>query len=188
MRQVTVSLVISAPREEVFDFVSDLSLRPSWSDHYLAEFRLARANPVGLGAAARFKFDRGKNTSDWAEIDVTECDRPRRIVESGRVGRRGRSRFVAVYDFIPEHGGTRVEMSTLAEPATLVDKIKQRGGHRWIKRQTRIALERLRKIFEDPPAGELKRATVGGYDDYKAPRFGAHPGARRGDAAAAQDA
>jgi uncharacterized protein YndB with AHSA1/START domain len=180
MRQVTVSVVISAPREQVFDLVADLSVRPSFTDHYLDEFRLARANPVGLGAAARFKFQRRKTTSEWAEITVTQCDRPRRIVEEGRVGRRGRSRFVAVYDFLPGHGGgTRIELTTLSEPATLVDRIKQRGAARWVKRNTRTALERLRRIFEEPPSGELKRATVAGYDDYKAPRFGSHPRPQR---------
>ena len=51
MRQVTVHAVISAPREEIFDFVADLSLRPAYCDHYLEEYRLARPNPRG-GAQA----------------------------------------------------------------------------------------------------------------------------------------
>jgi uncharacterized protein YndB with AHSA1/START domain len=185
VRETTVSVVITAPREEVFDFVADLSLRPSWTDHYLDEFRLARANPVGLGAAARFKFKRGKTTSEWAEIEIEECDRPRRILEEGRVGRRGRSRFAALYEFIPEGHATRVELTTISDPKTLVDKIKQRGAHRWIKRNTAKALERLRKVFEEPGTVEIKRATVAGYDNYKAPRFGAHPHA---EPAAAADA
>ena len=58
MRQVTVDTVISAPREEIFDFVADLSRRPAFADHYLKDYRLARANPVGEGAAARFLLDR----------------------------------------------------------------------------------------------------------------------------------
>ena len=57
MRQVTVETVITAPREPIFDFVGDLSLRPSFADHYLKDYRLANANPVGLGAAARFLLD-----------------------------------------------------------------------------------------------------------------------------------
>ena len=116
MRQVTVDTVISAPREDVFDFVADLSLRPSFADHYLKDYRLARANPVGKGAAARFLLDRPV-FNERGEIAIVECDRPRRIVEEGRVGRLGRSRLVAIYDFIPEAGGTtRVELTTLCEP------------------------------------------------------------------------
>ena len=71
----------------VFDFVADLSLRPSFADHYLKDYRLARANPVGKGAAARFLLDTPV-FNERGEIAIVECDRPRRIVEEGRVGRR----------------------------------------------------------------------------------------------------
>ena len=174
MREVTVDTVISAPREPIFDFVVDLSRRPAYSDHYLKDYRLARANPVGKGAAARFLLD-GPVFSERAEISITEADRPRRIVEEGRVGIRGRSRLVAVYDFIPEAGGaTRVEMTTYSEPKTALDRFKQRGVHRWIRRQSKTSLKRLRKIFEEPSGEALERVTVAGYESGKAPRFGAH--------------
>ena len=174
MRQVTVDTVISAPREAIFDFVADLSKRPAYSDHYLKDYRLARANPVGKGAAARFLLDTPV-FNERGEIAIVEIDRPRRIVEEGRVGIRGRSRLVAVYDFVPEAGGaTRVELTTYSEPKTAIDRLRQRGAHRWIKRQSKIALRRLRQIFEEPPEGELATATVAGYEGEKAPRFGAH--------------
>jgi len=173
MREVTVDTVISAPREPIFDFVADLSRRPAYSDHYLKDYRLASANPVGRGAAARFMLD-GPIFHEWAEISITEADRPRRIVEEGSVGIRGRSRLVAIYDFSPEAGGaTRVELTTYSEPKTAIDRLRQRGAHRWMKRQSKIALRRLRQIFEDPPEGELARATVAGYESRTAPRFGA---------------
>ena len=189
MRETTVSVVISAPREDVFDFVADLSLRPSWTDHYLTEFRLARANPVGLGAAARFKFERSKTTSEWAEIEITEFERPRRILEAGPHRPARPLPVRCLYEFSPEGpSATRVELTTLSDPMALVDKIKQRGAHRWIRRKSRKALERLRRIFEEPDAVEIKRATVAGYDNYKAPRFGAHPRATHGEPAAARRA
>ena len=50
-----MSKVISADREAIFDFVSDLASRPAYADHYLRDYRLARVNPVGEGAAARFQ-------------------------------------------------------------------------------------------------------------------------------------
>jgi len=42
MGEVTVSTVISAPREDVFDFVCDLAARPAYTDHYMRDYRLAR--------------------------------------------------------------------------------------------------------------------------------------------------
>lgn len=184
MRQVTVDTVISAPREDVFDLVADLSLRPSFADHYLKDYRLARANPVGKGAAARFLLDTPV-FNERGEIAIVECDRPRRIVEEGRVGRVGRSRLLAIYDFIPGAGGsTRVELTTLSDPKTIVDRVRQTGIHVWVRRNTKKSLERLRRIFEEPGDAELTRTTVAGYEPSKAPRFGAHvPVGRKAPAA-----
>jgi uncharacterized protein YndB with AHSA1/START domain len=176
LREVAASTVISAPREEIFDFVCDLAARPAYSDHYMRDYRLARVNPVGPGAAARFLL-RGPLAKEYAELSVREVDRPRQIIEDIRLGRRGRNRFVAVYDFAPEGGGTtRVELTTYGEPATMVDRLRQIGAAGWTRRQSKKALERLRMIFEEPPKGELKRATIAGYEPAKAPRFGAAAG------------
>jgi uncharacterized protein YndB with AHSA1/START domain len=172
VRQVTVATTISAPREAVYDFVVDLAGRPAYTDHYLEDYRLARANPVGQGAAARFKL-RG----EYAELSIREADRPRKIVEELRIGRRGRNRAIAVYDFLPEAGGvTRVELTTFGEPATLIDVLRERGLAGWMRRNTKAALERLRMIFEDPPDAPLARATVAGFEPQKAARFGAAAG------------
>jgi uncharacterized protein YndB with AHSA1/START domain len=176
MRQVTVHTTISAPREQVFDFIADLAGRPAYTDHYLEDYRLARVNPYGKGAAARFRL-----LDEYVEIEITECERPRRIVEEARIGRRGRSRGLAVYELLPEAGGaTRVELTTYSEPKTVIDRLKQRRAHRSMRRQTKLALERLRLIFEEPPERPLKRATIAGYEPSKAPRFGAHTGADPG--------
>ncbi|MGH2782597.1 MAG: SRPBCC family protein [Thermoleophilaceae bacterium] len=176
MREVTVSTVIAAPREQVFDFVCDLAGRPAYTDHYMRDYRLARVNPVGPGAAARFRMH-APMAKEYAELTIREVDRPRRIVEEIRVGRRGRNRAVALYEFAPEGGGmTRVELTTFGEPATPVDRIRQLGAAGWMRRQTRKALERLRMIFEEPSRGELKRATIAGYEPAKAARFGAPAG------------
>jgi uncharacterized protein YndB with AHSA1/START domain len=176
VRQVTVSTVITAPREQIFDFVCDLAARPAYTDHFMRDYRLARVNPVGIGAASRFQM-KAPFAKEYAELQITEVDRPRRIVEEIRVGRRGRNRSLAVYDFSDEgHGVTRVELTTFSEPATLIDRVKELGAAGWVRRQTARALKRLRMIFEEPPSGELKRATIAGYEPAKAARFGGATG------------
>jgi len=176
MREVTVSTIISAPREDVFDFVCDLAGRPAFTDHFMDDYRLARVRPVGVGAAARFRLN-APMANEYAELTITEADRPRRIIEEIRVGRRGRNRSVAVYDFTRESGGvTRVELTTYSEPATMVDRFRQIGAAGWIRRKTRRSLDRLRVIFEEPQKRPPKRATIAGYESEKAARFGAHPG------------
>jgi uncharacterized protein YndB with AHSA1/START domain len=176
VREVIVSTVISAPREQVFDFVCDLAARPAYTDHFMRDYRLARVNPIGPGAAARFQV-RAPLAKEYAELEIKEVDRPGQIVEEIRYGRRMRTRALAVYEFWAESGGvTRVELTTFSEPATLVDRLKEIGAAGWVRRQTKKALERLRIIFEEPPRGELKRATIAGYEPFKAPRFGVPAG------------
>jgi uncharacterized protein YndB with AHSA1/START domain len=176
MREVTVSTVISAPREEVFDFVSDLAARPAYTDHYLRDYRLARVNAVGVGAAARFRL-RAPLARVYGELQVMEVDRPRRIQEEIRVGRRGRNRSLALYEFISESAGTtRVELTTYSEPATVIDRFKEIGAAGWLRRKTKKSLERLRKIFEEPRKKPLERASIAGYDPAKAARYGAPTG------------
>ena len=176
MREVTVSTTISAPREDVFDFVSDLALRPTYADHYLDDYRLARVDSVGVGAAARFRLD-GWLANEFAELTITKADRPRQLIEEIRVGRRGRNRSVAVYDLTRESASvTRVELTTFSEPATRIDRFKEVGAAGWLRRKTKKSLDRLRMIFEEPDRAKPKRATIAGFEPEKAARFGAHPG------------
>ena len=57
MLPVTVHTFISAPREEVFDFIADLAYRPSWTDHGTSEFRLEHPQSHGVGAASRYLLE-----------------------------------------------------------------------------------------------------------------------------------
>ena len=176
MREVSVSAIISAPREEVFDFVADLAARPSFTEHFMKDYRLARVQPVGVGAAARFKLD-APLANEYAELTITKADRPRQIVEEIRYGRRGRNRSVAVYDFSRESANvTRVEFRTVSEPATIVDRLKEIGAAGWIRRKTSRSLDRLRMVFEEPDRVKMERATIAGYEPAKAARFGGYAG------------
>lgn len=174
MRPVTVHSSISAPREEIFDFVVDLAGRVAYCDHYMRDLRLTRPRSAGKGAAARFLLDTPVG-SQWAEIGIVEADRPRRIEEEGRVGRLGRSRIGAIYEFVPDvRGLTRVELTVWTKPGTRGDALKEAmGGRRWLARHAKTALERLRMIFEERPDGALARASIAGYEPLEAPRFGA---------------
>ena len=159
MRQVTVSTVISAPREQIFDFVCDLAARPAYTDHFMRDYRLARVNPVGRGRRRALPAARRRSPRS-----TPSCRSPRSTGRAGSsrrsaVGRRGRNRSLAVYDFIAEgHGVTRVELTTFSEPATVVDRVKELGAAGWMRRQTAKALERLRMIFEEPAAAASSSA------------------------------
>src|SRR6188508_998798 len=99
MRRIRCSITIDAPRERVFDYLADIANHDAFSDHYLKDFRLARLDSRGVGAAASFKI--GFGSSLWGETVISELERPYRVVLDGQSGRRGRVKTCAVYTLTP---------------------------------------------------------------------------------------
>jgi uncharacterized protein YndB with AHSA1/START domain len=164
---------ISAPREQVFDLLADMAARPSWTDHYMKDFRLESPRSEGVGAAARYRLDAPLDRR-WGETEVIEADRPRRVVEATRSGRLGRTRGEVAYELSPQGRSlTRVEMTLWTEGGTPRERVKERlGARRWLRRQAKKSLDRLRTILEERSDEPLERATVAGWEQSRGPRFG----------------
>lgn len=173
MDPVSSQVIVSAPREAVFDFVADLANRAAFADHYMVDLHLTRPRSSGTGAGARFRLDFPRART-WAETTIVEVDRPRRLVEEGRVGRAGRSAAWTVWELTAEgSGATRVELTAATEPSNRVDALKESfGARRWYRTQTATALRRLRRGVEEERDRPLARVGVDGYEAAKAPRFG----------------
>jgi uncharacterized protein YndB with AHSA1/START domain len=147
---VTVSIVVSAPREEVFDYLQDIANHPEFTDHYLVDWRLTRIDSVGQGAGARFRIKAPANRFNWADVTFAEVDPPRRIVKVGSTGKNHRIRTLGVYDLSPAAAGsTRVSLMLHTVPATRYDRVMERlGGRSRCRRNTARAMRRLRAIIE----------------------------------------
>jgi uncharacterized protein YndB with AHSA1/START domain len=147
---LTVSTVISAPREQVFDYLQDIANHGEFTDHYLVDWHLTRIDSVGRGAGARFRVKAPGNRYSWADVTFVEVDRPYRIVEAGRTGKNNRIRTLGVYELATASAGTtRVRFTLETVPATLADKLVEGLGARgWTKRKNARAMRRLRTILE----------------------------------------
>jgi uncharacterized protein YndB with AHSA1/START domain len=158
---VSVSIIVGRPREEVFDYLRDIANHSEFTDHFLSDWHLTRENSVGRGAGARFRIEAPLQRFSWAGVSFIEVEPPRRIVEAGRGGKFNRVRLLTVYTLEPHAGGTtRVELTTETEPATITDKLGEAlGSRRWIRRQNKRALKRLRSILEEGK-GRGARATI----------------------------
>jgi len=138
---VSASIIVSAPREQVFDYLQDIANHPEFTDHYLVDWHLTRIDSVGRGAGARFRVKAPLNRFSWA--DVT-------FVEVGRTGKNNRVRTLGVYELSEAARGTRVRLTLRTEPATAWDRVLEAlGGRAWIKRKNARALQRLRSILEE---------------------------------------
>jgi uncharacterized protein YndB with AHSA1/START domain len=164
MDPVSTSIVVSAPREQVFDFLADIANHPRFTDHFLADWHLTRIDSAGEGAGARFRVKMPGNRYGWADVTIAEAERGHRIVEVGRAGKDNRVRVLVTYELEPAAAGaTRVTFTVETVPATFSDRLLESLGVRpWLRRKTRRALKRLRAILEGEQAPGPRVSVAGG--------------------------
>jgi uncharacterized protein YndB with AHSA1/START domain len=157
----TVETTIARPREEVFDYLSDISNHAEFTDHYLLDWHLTREDPCGKGAGARFRVKAPLQRFPWADVTLAEVQPPHRIVERGRGGKYNRIRMLGTYTLDPGAGGTtRVRFTFESVPVMPSDRLFEAlGGRAWTKRQAARSMRRLRRILEDN-RDRGQRATV----------------------------
>jgi uncharacterized protein YndB with AHSA1/START domain len=167
MGPISAEVEVDASREAVFEFLTDLSLRPSFTDHFLGDFHLTRIDPVGIGAGARFRIETPLR-SPWADTAIVELEEPFKLVESGRTGRSNRIETTTVWELTPGPGSlTTVTLSTWTKPTHRLDRTVEllSGAEFTQRRGWREALHRLRELLE----GERRiedRVEVGGGNRY----------------------
>jgi len=172
MNPVRAHVTISAPREQVFDLIADLSARPAWCGHYQRDYHLTRPRASGKGAGARFMV-KTLLARTWVELVISEAAAPGLLREQLRLSRLGRTPGFSEYELTPLGRATRVELTFWTEPATRLDAFKEAlGARRSVRRKLRKSLKRLRAIFEEQGDKPLERATIAGYEPAKAARFG----------------
>ncbi len=165
MDPVSVSVVVSSPPEQVFDYLQDIANHSEFCDHYLVDWHLTRVDSVGLGAGARFRVKAPGNRYSWADVTFAEVQRPHRIVEVGRSGKANRVRTIGTYELVPAAAGaTRVTFTFESVPATFADRLLESFGARsWLRRKNLRAMRRLRGILEGEGDRERgPRVTVAG--------------------------
>jgi uncharacterized protein YndB with AHSA1/START domain len=161
MDPVTVSILIAAPREQVFDYLRDIANHSEFTDHYLHDWHLTREDSVGRGAGARFRVAAPGNRYSWGDVTFAEVERPYRIVEVGRGGKDNRVRTLGVYELSPDAGGTtRVRFTLETQTNRFADRLMESLGTRsWVRRKNMKAMRRLRSIIESGE-GRGGRVTV----------------------------
>ena len=162
MEPIIVHTLIDRPREEVFEYLVDVANHSTFSDHYIADWRLTREDSYGVGAGVRFRLKMPRNRFAWADMVIAETQPPYRILEHGRGYKSNRVRMLATYVLQPASGGTRVTYTYETEPDQISDKLVEiLGGRSWQKRKAAKAMRRLRTILEDGRGGGDRVSVVG---------------------------
>jgi uncharacterized protein YndB with AHSA1/START domain len=162
---VTLKVNIDRPREEVFDYLSDIANHPEFTDHYLKGWRLTREETQGRGAGARYRQDGRFDRFGYYDLNFAELEAPRRIVGVGRGGKYNRIKTYHQWTLEPNAGGTSLEYVYETEPPLRTDRfIEAVSGRRgWFRRNGGKGLRRLRSILEEN-RDRGARATIGGLD------------------------
>jgi hypothetical protein len=153
MGPVSLDIAIDAPRERVFDHICDLGRRSSWTDHFIADYRLERVEPAGEGAAARFRVN-APGGLRYMETVITSARRPHRIDEHGRGGRFNRIGTRTVWELTGGEGVTEVRLHFWTEPPSRLYRLRELRAGRWWRRRWKRALRRLRDQLESPRQAE----------------------------------
>ncbi len=158
MRPISATALIDVPRERVFDLLTDLSIRPAFTDHFIGDYRLERLEPRGVGAAARFRL-RGRY---WMGTAIEAAERPYLVRESGHGGRSNRVGVFTVWELAEGASPQTCEAKVVfwTEPVTRFDKLGERRLRRGLRRDWKRAVARLRAIAEEGTA--VERVTVAG--------------------------
>jgi len=163
MGPISAETEIDVPRERVFEFISDLASRPSFTDHFLSDFHLTRLESRGVGAGARFRVEQPLR-SVWMDTAVTELQAPHLIVEHGHGGRLNRIRTRTVWELTEGPGSlTTVRVADWTEPGP-VDRVLEvaSGASFWQQRGWREAMRRLRDLLESEAPRPARIAVAGG--------------------------
>ena len=146
-----MSTQVARRREDVFEYLADISNHAEFSDHYLVDWHLTREDPYGTGAGARFRIKAPLQRFSWADVTLVEVQAPHRIVLRGRGGKFNRIRMVGTYALSNGPGGTtKVEYTYETDPPLPSDKLMEELiVASWTRRHAARAMRRLRTILEE---------------------------------------
>jgi uncharacterized protein YndB with AHSA1/START domain len=154
MQPLHVKSAVDAPRERVFDYLSDIANHAEFTDRLVDDFRLERLESQGVGAAARFRLRSPFSALGfdvWAEGVVAAAEAPHLIAIDGKAGRSGRVPFVLEYRLVPYSDGmTMVELAITSSYAGPASRLwSALGGRLWLSLGCRAAVRRLKQILEE---------------------------------------
>jgi uncharacterized protein YndB with AHSA1/START domain len=140
-KPVTVTIDVPHPRDQVFEFLDVMANHEPFNDHLMREWELSGPER-GVGSKATV-HTKALGVSDVVDIEVTEVEAPRRIVERNTARKAGRvGEGTYTLDELPD-GGTRISFEYRWITAPLPDRISTPLVRAFIRRNNRTAMRRL---------------------------------------------
>ncbi len=147
MDPVAVSVTVASPREEVFDHLDLLANHAPFLDHMYKKWTFS-GPPRGVGAKGQATVS-APGSSEVAEFEVVESQRPERIVEEG-VSAKGNRRTRGTYSFeqLPE-GGTKIDFELAWTAVPRSERLFPPLSRIFLRRALGKAMRRLAKELDN---------------------------------------
>jgi uncharacterized membrane protein len=143
---VIVSVEVSRPRQEVFEYVDVLANHERWMDHLFKDWRF-EGPKRGVGAIAKARVD-APSSRELATFEVVESVAPERIVEHGGSA-HGKRETRGTYRFGELEGGRTLiefEIEWLKTPRS--ERFAPFVSRAFMSRANGKALKKLAALLE----------------------------------------
>jgi hypothetical protein len=146
-KPVTVSVDVPDPVEEVFDFLDVMANHEPFTNHMLKQWEYSGPDR-GIGSKARVQVT-AVGVRDVIDIEVTDAERPVRIVERNTAAKAGRV-GEGTYALRPTSaGGTHIEFEYRWLVAPLLDRLTAPFVRRYLRRNNTTSMRRLAGLLAD---------------------------------------
>ena len=150
-KPVTVSVDVPHSVEEVFDFLDVMANHEPFNDHLMRDWTLSGPDR-GVGSKARVQV-KSLGIRDVIDIEVTDAERPVRIVERNVAAKAGRV-GQGTYTLRPApDGGTHVEFEYRWLVAPLLDRLAAPFVRSYLRRNNATAMRRLAALLAERQRG-----------------------------------
>jgi uncharacterized protein YndB with AHSA1/START domain len=144
--RVEATRVVTAPREAVFRFLSDLENHWALGDRFIEVLDLERASPSAPPHGGRVAMHGPLGISRTVRTRVAEVDPPGSLAGTAEIGSRTRARVR--WTLAPNGQSTEVRLAARVEAATALDRVLLlSGGLWWLRRRFAEVLDRLGDRF-----------------------------------------
>ena len=146
MKPVTVTVSVSQPVEEVYDFLEVLANHEPFVDHLFTDWSFSGPKR-GIGAKAEARAN-VPMSQDWTEFEIVEAEAPSRIVESA-VGAKGKRRTRGTYSLsgLPA-GGTEISFGLEWLETGRLEGVFPPFTRAFARRANGKSMRRLAKLLE----------------------------------------
>jgi len=140
-RPVTVSIDVSRPIEQVFEFLDVMANHEGFNDHLMRDWELSGPER-GIGSKARVHV-KALGVRDIIDIEVMDAERPVRIVERNRAAKAGRVGQGTYLLQVNADGGTHIEFEYRWLVAPLLDRLTAPFVRSYLRRNNATSMRHL---------------------------------------------